>query len=189
MDPQLEQYVNSARDAALMGNYQSALMEYDNTLAQLNRVLRQQGSPGDLLDLKKELTEEVNIIKKMEAEFAALKRRTAPRSASSDEGDIWGPPPPLPTRSFAKPPQLSRPTRPKVPAVLPNTRSYAKPWVPDKPLPSSAAADVGRTKYLHHIYGESGDGPDADLIQMIERDCVETTVSVPWESIAGLESV
>lgn len=41
--------------------------------------------------------------------------------------------------------------------------------------------------FLEHLYGSGGHGPDADLIQNIERDCVDKCPSVTWESIAGLE--
>lgn len=41
--------------------------------------------------------------------------------------------------------------------------------------------------YLHSLYGSAGKGPDTDLIEMLERDCVERCPSVSWESIAGLE--
>jgi len=41
--------------------------------------------------------------------------------------------------------------------------------------------------YLDHAYGPSGKGPDTDLIEMLERDCVERSPQVQWDSIAGLE--
>ncbi|CAJ1363118.1 unnamed protein product, partial [Effrenium voratum] len=41
--------------------------------------------------------------------------------------------------------------------------------------------------FLEHVYGSSGSGPDAELIQNLERDCVDRCPSVTWESIAGLE--
>jgi katanin p60 ATPase-containing subunit A1 len=40
---------------------------------------------------------------------------------------------------------------------------------------------------LVHLYGESGSGPDKDLIEMLERDCVDRCPQVKWDSIAGLE--
>lgn len=41
--------------------------------------------------------------------------------------------------------------------------------------------------FLEHVYGDRGDGPDADLIQMLERDCVDRCPQVTWDVIAGLE--
>lgn len=40
---------------------------------------------------------------------------------------------------------------------------------------------------MEHVYGDRGDGPDADLIQMLERDCVDRCPQVTWDVIAGLE--
>ncbi|KAF4678226.1 Katanin p60 ATPase-containing subunit A1 [Perkinsus chesapeaki] len=75
-----------------------------------------------------------------------------------------------------------------------STRNYSKPWL--QPLPpqvqehaSGGSNDSGgiwsgceRRGFLEHVYGPSGEGPDADLIMMLERDCVG------WSSISGLES-
>lgn len=214
MDAQLEKSVNLARDFALVGNYNLALIEYDNALAQVNRSLRQ--SPGgDLAELKKEITDEVNLIKKIELEYSTLRRacsKPAPPpqlkgfelSSNDDDIDIWAPPPPLPPRSNSSkpvssplPPSRKAATvgRPK-PAI--SARNYSKPWISagaDNYASSQSASNgnqkgsTTRTKFLEHVYGESCEGPDADLIQMLERDCIESQVSVSWEDIAGLESV
>ncbi|CAD7937144.1 unnamed protein product [Amoebophrya sp. A25] len=41
--------------------------------------------------------------------------------------------------------------------------------------------------YLEHVYGDRLDGPDAELIRMIERDSVENDPQVSWDAIAGCE--
>eukprot|EP00435_Cladocopium_sp_Y103_P037476 s84_g9.t3 len=67
-------------------------------------------------------------------------------------------------------------------------RNYKKPWmdnVPKKDESKGKGAEAG--SFLEHVYGSSGVGPDADLIQMLERDCVDRCPSVTWDSIAGLE--
>lgn len=72
-------------------------------------------------------------------------------------------------------------------------RGYKKPWlegVPKKEDPkkgenNKAGAESG--SFLEHCYGEDGKGPDADLIQMLEKDCIDRAPSVTWEAIAGLE--
>ncbi|CAD7923544.1 unnamed protein product [Amoebophrya sp. A120] len=46
----------------------------------------------------------------------------------------------------------------------------------------------GRVSYLEHVYGDRMDGPDAELIQMLERDCVESDPQVSWDAIAGCET-
>jgi len=52
---------------------------------------------------------------------------------------------------------------------------------------SEAAATAAPGSFLEHCYGEDGRGPDRDLIEMLERDCVDRCPQVTWESIAGLE--
>ncbi|CAE7203474.1 AAA1 [Symbiodinium sp. CCMP2592] len=72
------------------------------------------------------------------------------------------------------------------------SRNYKKPWMDNVPA-TKGVREEGRGKgaeagsFLEHIYGSGGNGPDADLIQNIERDCVDKCPSVTWESIAGLE--
>jgi len=169
-------------------------MEYDNSMAFLNRLLRQPSTSPEsishLQNMKKEMTTEINLIKKIEAEWSSLKR-TPP------DTDIFGPPPILPPRGHQKPivrrPPPDKSSTAKVEDSKPKTtvpknpgsRSYAKPWLPAPPPPSLDT----RRDFLQHVYGESCDGPDADLIQMIERDCVEAETRVRWDDIAGLEQV
>lgn len=80
-------------------------------------------------------------------------------------------------------------------------RNYSKPWNDNKAKDDSnkgskggkGGADKAPEKkaeagtYLEHAYGPSGKGPDTDLIEMLERDCVERSPQVQWDSIAGLE--
>eukprot|EP00931_Biecheleriopsis_adriatica_P014076 TRINITY_DN11570_c0_g3_i1.p1 TRINITY_DN11570_c0_g3~~TRINITY_DN11570_c0_g3_i1.p1 ORF type:complete len:619 (-),score=144.18 TRINITY_DN11570_c0_g3_i1:77-1876(-) len=74
-------------------------------------------------------------------------------------------------------------------------RNYKKPWMDNVPSsnPTKGNKDDGGKKgaeagtFLEHVYGSSGSGPDADLIQMLERDCVDRCPSVKWDAIAGLE--
>lgn len=41
--------------------------------------------------------------------------------------------------------------------------------------------------FLAHCYGPDGKGPDSELIEMLERDCVDRCPQVKWDSIAGLD--
>ena len=211
LDPQLEQSLQLARDRALIGNYYESLMEYDNSMAFLNRLIRQPTTPSSTLpllqDLKKEISCEVDLIKKIEAEWAGTLKRHPSTVTPDTMDDIIGPPPPLPPRGYqrgivrrpAPPPVKSVPS--KQPTSLQQSlakqaqsnRKYAKPWLPSNAPPvvaDTATSSINtRRDFLQHVYGESCDGPDTDLIQMIERDCVESETSVHWEDIAGLEPV
>eukprot|EP00392_Amoebophrya_sp_AT5.2_P011062 g11137.t1 len=42
-----------------------------------------------------------------------------------------------------------------------------------------------KLSFLEHVYGDRLDGPDAELINLIERDSVEQNPQVGWDSIAG----
>lgn len=68
-------------------------------------------------------------------------------------------------------------------------RNYSKPWqqeLPQVPTAQSGGA-VQPSQYLESIYGSDGRGPDTDLVNMIEKDCVDRNPNVQWDSIAGLE--
>lgn len=78
-------------------------------------------------------------------------------------------------------------------------RNYKKPWLDNVPKAKGGGKDDGRSSngggargeatssFLEHCYGERGDGPDAELIRMLERDCVDRAPQVTWDSIAGLD--
>ncbi len=65
-------------------------------------------------------------------------------------------------------------------------KNYEKPWLknakgqePEKPK------DAAKT-FLEHHYPD-GVGPDTDLINMLERDCLQKNPNVKFEDIAGLD--
>lgn len=155
-----------ARDLAMVGNYTAALCEYDQVLESV--------SSSDYY--RKEIIEEVNLIKKIESEFASLKNVNVVNPAVDACDLLNEPPPALPVRPTPRKEVYSTPRR-----------KGRKPIVPKVAPPTVEMPKGGG--YLSHIYGESRVGPDSDLIQMIERDCVENSVAVCWEDIAGLESV
>jgi len=83
-------------------------------------------------------------------------------------------------------------------------RKYKKPWLealqPAAKAQGKAAPAKGEDKgtrggggsaaegsFLEHCYGQEGKGPDRDLMESLERDCVDRCPQVTWESIAGLE--
>jgi len=77
-------------------------------------------------------------------------------------------------------------------AVPARMRNYAKPWkAPESdkskdPARSAAAENEGKSSFAQHVYNDrGGSGPDTELIEMIERDCVENSVNVEFDSIAG----
>ena len=195
MDSQLKHSVALARDKALIGNHTESIMEYDNALACLNRLLRRSAGDAELTELKRDIIEEVNLIKKIELELSVLKRPVdlSSRCNSDPDIDIFGPPPPLPPRGFQRPQVIApKPQRVTRPGKQASARQYFKSWAVE-PGPAATKPNTmpenQRKQFLQHVYGESCDGPDAELISMLERDCVAQSVSVTWDDIAGLESV
>jgi len=74
----------------------------------------------------------------------------------------------------------------------PSGRNLKKPGVPPRDEPKGARVGGGEgdpdaKSFLEFSYGAKGEGPDAELIQMMERDCVDRSPQVAWDSIAGLE--
>jgi katanin p60 ATPase-containing subunit A1 len=60
--------------------------------------------------------------------------------------------------------------------------------VPDKKGGGGEKQGRGeKGSFLEHCYGSEGKGPDSELIQMLQRDCVDMCPQVKWDSIAGLE--
>mmetsp|Transcript_63377 Transcript_63377/g.151253 ORF Transcript_63377/g.151253 Transcript_63377/m.151253 type:complete len:629 (-) Transcript_63377:94-1980(-) len=74
-------------------------------------------------------------------------------------------------------------------------RNYKKPWLDNLPAKGKDDGKGGKggegnanaATFLEYCYGDRKDGPDADLIQMLERDCVDRCPQVTWTAIAGLE--
>ena len=96
------------------------------------------------------------------------------------------------TLSANSPPASSNPSASQsAPVVGPSSRrAYSKPWLPENPPAKQSTAGSlpeERRAFLTNCYGPDGEGPDAELIAMIERDCVERQPEVKWEDIAGLE--
>ena len=76
-------------------------------------------------------------------------------------------------------------------------RQYEKPWLRPAAVPDSAQGGGGGgggagnydSEYVQHLYGDRGDGPDAELISMIERDCVEDCEEISFDDISGTNQV
>lgn len=64
-------------------------------------------------------------------------------------------------------------------------KNYEKPWL--KNAKTDEPKDVSDAKtYLASCYPD-GAGPDADLINMLERDCIQKNPNVKFDDIAGLD--
>lgn len=66
-------------------------------------------------------------------------------------------------------------------------RNYEKPWKTEEKKDTKKDNDKSKTSFLYSVYPE-GVGPDADLIDMLEREVVDTSPCVKFEDIAELDS-
>lgn len=124
-----------------------------------------------------------------------------PQQPYYKDPSVWDPPSPPARQAKAKPKQYqapapAQPQKRKVRPVKPTAnssakpstaakgdknRDYEKPWLPP-PKKEKKKADT----FLEHCYPE-GEGPDSDLIKMLERDVVSKNPNVHFDDIAELE--
>jgi len=129
-----------------------------------------------------------------------------PQQPYYKDPDVWDPPSPPARQNKPKSRQPAvkrkvRPTRPTGSGSRPATsgsrpaassakgnsskadgkRDYDKPWLPP-PKKEKKKADT----FLEHVYPD-GEGPDADLIKMLERDVVSKNPNVHFDDIAELD--
>jgi katanin p60 ATPase-containing subunit A1 len=111
-------------------------------------------------------------------------RREFPKSGNLSKSVDFG--------ATRRPPGPTRPVQ--APAVAGNpssSRNYCKPWLVPEAIVTGASGGAlnanGRTAFLRYCYGDALEGPDAELIAALERDCIESANAVQWADIAGLD--
>lgn len=72
------------------------------------------------------------------------------------------------------------------PTAIPNRKAYDKPWLLDNAGPGGKKKKGEAGSFLQHCY-PNGDGPDSDLIQMLEREVVNKNPNVSFDDIAELD--
>ena len=116
--------------------------------------------------------------------------------------DVWDPPEDMPRypirKAVSKKEEKKKEYKPLIPIDLEKKRNYDKPWkVPEVKKPKgekeknkkdNVNEDSNKSKFLLNRYPPDGVGPDTDLIEMIEREVVETNPNVKFEDIAELDS-
>lgn len=109
------------------------------------------------------------------------RNKEKPRESERDPID-WGPRPNM--REEKKVPKKSNNTSHQN-NVNAKRGDYSKPWqVPAKP--QKEAAKDEKPTYLKSVYPD-GNGPDAELISMLEREVIDFDLRVSFEDIAELE--
>jgi katanin p60 ATPase-containing subunit A1 len=125
-------------------------------------------------------------------------KRTDSQKGNPPDKDplVWGPPSPKFQKKPSKIPTWVKGKKeakiPPKPAPSKDGRNYAKPWLPDPSTKKAANAKDGkevvqgqRSEFLESRYPD-GSGPDAELIQMMEREIVDRNPNVSFDDIAEL---
>jgi katanin p60 ATPase-containing subunit A1 len=69
-----------------------------------------------------------------------------------------------------------------------NKPNYDKPWLQNNTGQKNGqgAKEQGKSDFLYSVYPD-GQGPDADLINMLERDVIDKNPKVSFDDIADLD--
>ena len=96
------------------------------------------------------------------------------------------------------------PPKSNAPSGGPSFPNYNKPWLqalpshvtgnspgrrsggPPKPGKGAASGQSGDSEFMQSVYPD-GQGPDADLIRMLERDVIDKNPQVSFDDIAELK--
>ncbi len=75
-----------------------------------------------------------------------------------------------------------------IPIDVDKKRNYEKPWkLPEEKKVKEKDPKENKSAFLLHCYPD-GVGPDSDLIEMLERDVVDTNPNVKFDDIAELDN-
>ncbi|KAK3268290.1 Katanin p60 ATPase-containing subunit A1 [Cymbomonas tetramitiformis] len=125
--PAVVDQLTLAREYALLGEYDTSVVYFDGVVSQINKHLRTLDDPyikGKWMKMKKELAEEVELVKSLIQERLALR----------DGSDLAGPS--LPKRDQVPPSPLDR--APERGADISSERGAERHANAERPLPSSA---------------------------------------------------
>jgi katanin p60 ATPase-containing subunit A1 len=164
-------------------------------------VTPQQNTQQSIIPLRDNTKENKNVYKKSNVIVYMHEPKTS-TEVIKKEVDAWDPPPPLERRrNISTLTGISKVKKFREGRVKYNTiiqkeiaRNYSKPWNDNKILKSvnksfkeekTVLVNEKSNSFLHHYYPD-GEGPDADLIRMLERDVVMRLPNVSFEDIAEL---
>jgi len=194
--------IKSAREAALLNDYDTSLIYYQgaiNKIPRLSRDVSISSTDRDMLpQVKSCLINEYDEVKKTTQLLAHMRqsmRQPASQrgenfnsvSASRDR-DVWSPPPPKPRVRQPAPvnrtnatPHKAQPNRAQpAPRSQPASRNGRGAVRPERAKPGTKGQKGDEKKF-------DGSGYDKDLVEALERDIVQRNPNVSWESVAGLE--
>ncbi|XP_069091381.1 katanin p60 ATPase-containing subunit A1 [Pleurodeles waltl] len=207
--------VKLAREYALLGNYDSAMVYYQGVLDQMNRYLYSVKEPPLQLkwqQVRHEITLEANHVKGIISTLDSFKVNTSPVKAQQEipvhDGEVWSLPVPVERRPSPGPrkrqsaqcndprPQNNRINSAARPINRPSSRNAnndrIKPVrVKDKKEPLSKSKDEKNKPTPEvpecELKKFDGTGYDKDLVEALERDIISQNPNIRWDDIADLE--
>jgi SpoVK/Ycf46/Vps4 family AAA+-type ATPase len=146
-------------------------------------------------------SEKINKIKNNQPENYVIYNKPKSVSLEKKEKDpiVWDPPEDKKDSNYSKYKKVSSKIVSKInvnkkvdskPVEVDKRRNYEKPWkMPEeKKINNQQKESISnKSTFLMHCYPD-GVGPDSDLIEMLERDVVDTNPNVKFEDIAELDS-
>ncbi|CAN4098369.1 unnamed protein product [Withania somnifera] len=209
----LQDHLKLAREYAIEGLYDTAVIFFDGAIAQINKHVNTLDDPlirSKWMNVKKAITEETEVVKQLDAEKRAFKevpmgkRPNSPPISTKSSSFVFQPLDEYPTSSGApmddpdvwRPPSRDTTRRP--------TRADGA-WARGSTTRTATAVRGGRTSgsgksttgVRSSTTGKKGpgksaksdstyEGPDADLAAMLERDVLDNSPGVRWDDVAGL---
>ncbi|XP_064196085.1 katanin p60 ATPase-containing subunit A1 [Anguilla rostrata] len=204
---EISENVKLAREYALLGNYNSAVVCYQGVLEQIKKYLFSVRDPAlqqKWQQVWQEINEETKHVREIMTTLESFQLETTPSKPSCQEGDIW----PVQSDRRSSPCPVRRPQVPYKDGKPHNNRlsvaaraqhrqsprgpngDRAKPVkgkdkreAPSKPKDDKNKAEVSETE----VKKFDGTGYDKDLVEALERDIISQNPNVKWDDIASLE--
>lgn len=158
--------LKAARERAVLGLYSSAVNKFEGTLAAIDQILAA-GVTGELRDrwvrARQDVAAEAELVQSLQGLVAKFRLR------------------PLPVLEVVQPPKVESKPEPRI--------QQKKSAPPAKPKPKSGtkkhkAKPEERPSFAKTRCPEGG--PEAELVQMLERDVLDTSPGITFEEIAAL---
>ncbi|KAL1551457.1 Katanin p60 ATPase-containing subunit A1 [Salvia divinorum] len=202
----LQDHVKLAREYAVEGLYDTAVIFFDGAIAQINKHLNTVDDPllrSKWMNVKKAISEETEVVKQLDAEKRSFKEVHV-----GDDPDVWRPPTRDPTgRRPTRSGQVGMRKSPQDGAWARGGSAKTAPrggrtGASSKVNTGVRASSTGKNGSVKSTSGKSdsinGDaeegkpkkvqyeGPDADLAAMLGRDVLDSSPGVRWDDVAGL---
>ncbi|OBS64637.1 hypothetical protein A6R68_06821, partial [Neotoma lepida] len=188
----ISENVKLAREYALLGNYDSAMVYYQGVLDQMNKYLY---SVKDTYLQQKwqQVWQEINVeakhVKDIMKTLESFKLDSTPLKAAqhelpASEGEVWSLPVPVERRPSPGPRkrQSSQYNDPKPHSNRPGTVVRAH-----RPAAQNLHNDKGKAVRSHPEANKfDSTGYDKDLVEALERDIISQNPNIRWDDIADL---